>query len=147
MPDVLSYPELPTNTHFDHRYAPGAQLGVGGVGEVVLYADRWIGREVALKTLRVAEGDSTGSSSERFLREARIQGQLEHPSIVPVYECGVRPDGREYFTMKRVRGTTLADAIRAQTGGRRRLLEAFTRVCLAVDFAHARSGLADIPEL
>jgi serine/threonine-protein kinase len=139
MSDV-SYPELPTNTHFDHRYAPLSPLGSGGVGEVMLYSDRWIGREVALKTLRVEEGESTGSTSERFLREARVQGQLEHPSIVPVYECGVRPDGREYFTMKRVRGTTFAKAIRAQSqsGGRRRLLEAFARVCLAVDFAHAR---------
>jgi eukaryotic-like serine/threonine-protein kinase len=119
------------------------------VGEVTLYTDRFIGRDVALKTLRVSEGESTGASTERFLREARVQGQLEHPSIVPVYECGVRPDGREYFTMKRVRGATLHDVIRGgakqdddseRVGpyGRRRLLDAFVRVCLAVDFAHAR---------
>jgi serine/threonine-protein kinase len=149
MPEIECVPELPVNRHFDERYLSGPTLGVGGVGEVTLYADRFIGREVALKTLRVSEGESTGASTERFLREARVQGQLEHPSIVPVYECGVRPDGREYFTMKRVRGATLGDVLRGRAQpdgdsdrvgpyGRRRLLEAFVRVCLAVDFAHAR---------
>jgi eukaryotic-like serine/threonine-protein kinase len=149
MQEIECVPELPVYGQFDQRYSAGATLGVGGVGEVTLYADRFIGRAVALKTMRVSEGESTGSTTERFLREARVQGQLEHPSIVPVYDCGVRPDGREYFTMMRVRGATLTDVLRARGEvrvdsdrvgpyGRRRLLEAFVRVCLAVDFAHTR---------
>jgi serine/threonine-protein kinase len=151
MSEIECVAKLPPNPQFAQRYLPRTLLGVGGVGEVTLYADRWIGREVALKTLRPS-GDGVNPNTERFLREARVQGQLEHPSIVPVYECGIDPDGREYFTMKRVRGPTLADILkrRAESGeqadgmrqyGRRRLLEAFTRVCLAVDFAHSRGVL------
>ncbi|MFC1641828.1 serine/threonine protein kinase, partial [Myxococcota bacterium] len=148
MSDEYYSPDLPVNAQFEQRYVPRTPLGFGGVAEVMLYRDRWIGREVAIKTVRASDDDSNDLSSERFLREARVQGQLEHPSIVPVYECGVRPDGREYFAMKRVHGRTLADVLkaRAQEGlqtddigsyGRRRLLEAFTRVCQAVDYAHA----------
>lgn len=119
------------------------------MGEVTLCLDRWIDREVAVKTLRNWNEGSTGAAAERFLREARVQAQLEHPSVVPVYECGIRPDGREYFSMQRIRGATLADIIhgraelrgksgRTEEGERRRLLEAFTRLCLAVDYAHSR---------
>jgi eukaryotic-like serine/threonine-protein kinase len=149
MLDVGNLVELPQNPFFEDRYSTRGILGVGGVGEVALCLDRWIGREVAVKTLREGEWESTGGTAERFLREARVQAQLEHPSVVPVYECGVRPDGREYFSMQRVRGATLADVIvgraelrgepsRTAAGGLRRLLEAFARLCLAVDYAHSR---------
>ncbi|MEO8797150.1 MAG: serine/threonine-protein kinase, partial [Polyangiaceae bacterium] len=76
-----------------------------------------------------------------------MQGQLEHPAIVPVYDLGARPDGAAFFTMKRVRGKTLEevlDALRAcdpeaeAEFSLRKLLTAFNSVCLAVDFAHAR---------
>ena len=57
--------------------------------------------------------DETESASERrFVREARIQGQLEHPSVPPVYDLGLDADGSPYFTMKRVRGVTLKEALR-----------------------------------
>lgn len=71
-----------------------------------------------------------------------MQAQLEHPAIVPVYDVGVAPDGSAYFTMQRVRGMTLQSVIAALAAGdptaaarhsRRRLLAAFTSVCLAVD--------------
>jgi hypothetical protein len=86
----------------------------------------------------------------RFLREARVQGQLEHPGIVPVHDIGVSPEGATYFTMKRVRGMTLAavleglaagDAQVAQRFTLRKLLAAFVSVCQAVDFAHGRGVL------
>jgi len=116
---------------------------------VHLYADEWIGREVALKALRdLGDEEEAPGIAERFFREARLQGQLEHPAVVPVYDLGVSPDGRPFFTMKRVRGLTLAEIMeRRRTEstseepsphGRRRLLEAFVRICLAVDFAHSR---------
>jgi eukaryotic-like serine/threonine-protein kinase len=100
---------------------------------------------VAMKVIRV-ERDSAGICA-RFLREARVQGQLEHPSIVPVYDLDVGPDGAIYFTMKRVLGLTLADVIdglRANDPSivphysRRKLLTAFGSVCLAIEFAHSR---------
>ena len=83
----------------------------------------------------------------RFLFEAKVQGQLEHPSIVPVYDLGVRPDGAPFFTMKRVHGRTLHEVLKALAAGdgatqhqftRHKLLTAFQSACLAVEFAHQR---------
>ncbi len=121
---------------FGERYEALALLGEGGMGVVRLCADRQIGRRVAMKLLRPeVEGDET---RVRFLREARVQGQLEHPAVVPVYDLGVDPDGTVYFTMKRVHGATLEEVREGAGDGysRRRLLTAFSNVCLAVHFAH-----------
>src|SRR5213075_1330725 len=84
------------------RYHAGELLGRSGMGEVYLCRDAHVRREVAVKVLR------PGASAARFVREARIQGQLEHPSIVPVHELG-GADGAPWFTMRRVRGLTLAE--------------------------------------
>jgi eukaryotic-like serine/threonine-protein kinase len=128
------------------RYQIQEVIGAGGMGEVRLCRDGAIGRDVAHKSLLEAHGVSE-RAMRRFLREARVQGQLEHPSIVPVYDLGSGPDGRLFFTMRRVRGSTLEGVIEALADGdaataasfsRGRLLEAFARVCLAVDYAHAR---------
>jgi eukaryotic-like serine/threonine-protein kinase len=124
------------------RYQPLGVLGKGGMGEVQLCKDTRIARDVAMKTLRAKYRDQSGYR-ERFLFEARLQGQLEHPSIVPVHDLGVSQDGELYFTMKRIRGITLAKALDNVRDGvgtysRRRLLSAFSNVCLAVDFAHTR---------
>jgi eukaryotic-like serine/threonine-protein kinase len=128
------------------RYAAGELLGAGGMGEVRLFQDEWIGRGVATKTNHGGR-DAEEISKQRFLREARLQGQLEHPSIVPVYDVGVRPDGGLYFTMRRVRGRTLEEVLDAVKRGdeeavrqfsRRKLLTAFVNVCLAVHYAHTR---------
>ena len=145
--------DLPVNERFDERYEPRELLGIGGSGEVRVFYDRWMGREVALKALSQGATDGfTAPVAGRFFREARLQGQLEHPAVVPVHECGCRPDGHAYFTMKRVRGDTLADILERQRSepssgrgggahGRRRQLEAFLRICLAVDFAHSHGIL------
>ena len=99
--------------------------------------------------MRPGEG-SRGDLKARFLREACVQGQLEHPAIVPVYDLGRDPDGTLYFTMKRVRGSTfeeIVDALKARNPEAQRqfthhkLLSAFASVCHAVDFAHARGVL------
>jgi eukaryotic-like serine/threonine-protein kinase len=125
------------------RYELRARLGEGGMGEVRLYRDRRIGREVAMKVVREGR-DVQSDVVARFEREARVQGQLEHPSIVPVYDLGVAGDGSSYFTMKRVRGRTLEEAIHEgehDAFTARRLLAAFGQVCQAIAFAHARGVL------
>jgi len=131
---------------FERRYTPGAQLGLGGMGEVRLYTDRRVGREVAMKVL-LPRAAKSKRLRERFLFEARVQGQLEHPSIVPVYDIGERPDGSTFFTMKRVNGVTLQEVLNDLRQGskttervftRRRLLLAFQSLCQAVELAHQR---------
>jgi eukaryotic-like serine/threonine-protein kinase len=139
-------PDMLADATFEARYAVGEVLGEGGMGIVRTTADKRIGREVAMKLVRPGEG-SRGDLKARFLREACVQGQLEHPSIVPVYDLARDPEGTLYFTMKRVRGASfeqIVDALRAgdpeakKTYTRHKLLSAFASVCNAVDFAHAR---------
>jgi hypothetical protein len=131
---------------FAERYGLAALLGEGGMGVVRLALDKRIGREVAMKTMRAAPGPA-GELAVRFLREVCVQGQLEHPSVVPVYDLGRDPGGALFFTMKRVRGATFEEIIvrlRARDPEaekqytRRKLLTAFASVCQAVHFAHAR---------
>jgi serine/threonine protein kinase len=126
-----------------HR-AGGA--GRGRDGKIVLAHDARIGRDVAVKQLR-PDRDLSPEERTRFLREVQVQGQLEHPSIVPVYDIDHRPDGKTFFTMRRVLGRTLHDIIEDLRLGvpeavarytQRELLQAFGTVCLAVDYAHSR---------
>ena len=133
----------------EQRYELRASLGEGGMGEVRLCRDRVIGREVALKAVLPSRAGQRDVRA-RFVREARVQGQLEHPAIVPVYDFGIDRDGQPFFTMKRVRGVTLErvlDALRrgdeetARLYTPHKLLAAFVQVCLAVDFAHERGVL------
>jgi serine/threonine-protein kinase len=128
------------------RYRVGDLLGEGGMGEVRTCRDRRVGRELAMKVVRPVHGGDE-AMRERFLREARIQGQLEHPCIVPVYDIGLGADGATYFTMKRVRGHTLESILEALRAGddearkrwtRRRILADLSTVCGAVAYAHAR---------
>jgi hypothetical protein len=128
---------------FADRYQPRRPLGAGGMGEVRLYHDHAIGRDVALKVIR----PHRGATERRFVQEARVQGQLEHPAIVPVYDLGVDADGALYFTMKNVRGQSLAsvlDGVRdgdAELAARfslRRLLTVLSNVCLAVHYGHQK---------
>jgi serine/threonine-protein kinase len=130
------------------RYEFESSLGQGGMGEVRLVRDRRIGRSVALKCLRESLQDASTLQS-RFVRESTIQGQLEHPNIVPVYDLGVDAEGRPFFTMKRLNGRTLFDILlesppsadSSSPWTRHRLLSAFASVCQAVEYAHSRGVL------
>jgi eukaryotic-like serine/threonine-protein kinase len=150
-PDPPRAPQPPRRTRKvrESRYAVRGTLGEGGMGDVVLCADQVIGRDVAMKVMRSTD-EVEEEAEARFLREARVQGRLEHPSIVPLYDMGRDADGNVYFTMKCVRGQTLAKILirlAARDPGalvswsRRKLLRAFGQACLAVDFAHARGVL------
>jgi serine/threonine protein kinase len=132
----------------DERYEHGPLLGEGGMGVVTLRRDRKIGRQVAQKTLHPFLAGA--KTHRRFVREARAQGQLEHPAIVPVYDIGQDPKDGLFFTMKRVRGHTLARILEGLASKepdyvsrfpRRRLLTAFLQVCRALEYAHARRVL------
>ncbi len=120
------------------RYEIGETIGRGGMGEVCSAYDAQIGREVAIKRIH-AEQPSL-SQLARFLREARIQGRLQHPAIPPVHELAADARGRPYFVMKKLAGVTLAEVLRdpqAHPGfTRQRLLRAFVDVCQAIELAH-----------
>ena len=101
------------------RYQVLGEIGRGGVGVVYKGRDQDLGRDVAIKVLR-AEHVSRPEILERFVEEAQIGGQLQHPGIVPVYELGLQSGDRPYFAMKLVKGETLAELLaRAQEPGRR----------------------------
>jgi len=120
----------------------------GGLGRVWLAFDKRLCRDVALKEIR-PDRLPTDQSLRRFVREAQITGQLEHPNIVPVYELA-RDEERTYpfYTMRFVHGQSLGDAIEAYHQQRRvgadvriefrRLLQAFVSVCQAIAYAHSR---------
>ena len=121
----------------DARYALRTLLGKGGMGEVWLAHDVRIDREIAIKLMR--GGTEDADLVARFLREARVQGRLEHPSVVPVHDLG--DEKTPYFAMKRLTGTTLADVIVARDHAkwpRRTLLARFIDICLAIELAHQR---------
>jgi len=140
------------------RYELGPELARGGMGVVHRAVDRPFDREVAIKLLTPRLAGTP--AADRFVDEARITGRLQHPSIPPVHEVGVLPDGNPFLVMKLIRGRTLTDEIaatprpsgraalgpaglddddeREAVGHRDRLLRAFEQVCLAVAFAHSR---------
>ena len=115
------------------------EVGRGGMGVVYRARDLSLNRDVAVKLLR-PDCPPDGTSARRFLAEARITAQLQHPGIPAVYHVGTLPDGRPFLAMKLIRGQTLADLLK--TGpDRGRLVAAFEDVCQAVGYAHAHGVL------
>jgi serine/threonine-protein kinase len=140
----------------------------GGLGEVFVAQDSELHREVALKEIQVCHADDERSRM-RFVLEAEITGGLEHPGIVPIYGLGTYGDGRPFYAMRFIRGSSLKEAIERfhrnanadYTDSRReavcdnprnlrlsfdslefrQLLRRFTDVCNAVAYAHSRGVL------
>jgi serine/threonine protein kinase len=125
------------------RYLIEGEIARGGMGAVLRAVDCDIRREVAVKFLL---DQSDPQKKLRFVEEAQITGQLEHPNIVPIHELGVDKEKRLFFAMKMVRGRSLAelrDELRkdpktAEKYPLSRLLNIFVNVCNALGYAHAR---------
>lgn len=138
--DALHDPALPPECP---RYRTLRALGRGGCGSVWLVHDAVLDREVALKVLSAELGESPDLRA-RFLYEARITGGLTHTGIIPVYDAGMLPDGRCYYTMQFIHGPTLADAIEARTSrrygalGLRTLVALVARVCRTMAYVHGQ---------
>jgi serine/threonine-protein kinase len=123
--------------------ALGERLGVGGMGEVYRFDDQALQRDLAIKVLKdQLRGDA--AAEQRFLREARLTGSLQHPGVVPVHQLGRLADGRPCYTMKLVHGRTLDDLLREETDRPERLprlLAVVEKVCQTMAFAHSKGIL------
>ncbi len=124
----------------------------GGLGQVYVARDLELGRQVALKEILAEKADNPRLRS-RFLLEAEISGNLEHPGIVPVYGLGTYADGRPFYAMRFIQGDSLKEAIAAYHAADpaldpassklrlRQLLGRFVDVCDAIAYAHSRGVL------
>ncbi len=153
--DPMSSTATLANTHSrSSRFIILRAHAKGGLGQVSVALDSELNRNVALKEMLAKCADDP-ASQQRFVQEAEITGQLEHPGIVPVYGLGTYADGRPYYAMRFVEGDNLRRAIEKfhkvrtpheqLTGARavefRSLLGRFVDVCNAIEYAHSRKVL------
>ncbi len=113
------------------------EIARGGMGAVLKGRDADLGRDLAVKVLLESHSGKP-ELVRRFVEEAQIGGQLQHPGVVPVYELGSFPDRRPFFTMKLVKGRTLAELIRSRSGvgdDLPRFLNIFESICQTMAYA------------
>ncbi|MEC7985167.1 MAG: tetratricopeptide repeat protein [Myxococcota bacterium] len=132
------------------KYIDLGRLGIGGMGEVRKVRDESLKRTMAMKIIH-RKLLMNRQAISRFVEEAQVCAQLQHPNIVPVHELGKLPDGRLYFTMKEIRGTEFSKLIRAvhqvsephlwhttpDGTSFRRLIQIFYTICETVAFSHS----------
>ncbi len=151
LPDVSLAPQtaavqrlLPEEFLREKKYDIGQVVAQGGMGAILDAQETTIERQVAMKVM--LDG-SNPDDLTRFVAEAKITGQLEHPSIVPVYELSVDENGQPFYTMKMVRGITLRKVLELLAEGVAEtvkkyplsaLLTLFQKVCDAIAFAHSK---------
>jgi len=126
------------------RYSDAGEVGRGGMARVHRVLDKTLLREVALKVLR-PEFAGKERLVQRFIREAQITAQLDHPNIVPIHELGRDEETMSfYINLKMVHGQTLTKALKRAGSDRLQperlaeFLDVFHKVCQAVAFAHSR---------
>jgi serine/threonine-protein kinase len=122
------------------RYQLLGEISRGGMGAVLKGRDLDLGRDLAIKVLLKTHRDNP-QIARRFIEEAQIGGQLQHPGIVPVYELGAFGASQPYFTMKLVQGRTLAALLTERADpahDRPRFLGIFEQVCQTMAYAHTR---------
>ncbi|MDD5599606.1 MAG: serine/threonine-protein kinase, partial [Victivallaceae bacterium] len=121
-------------------------IGFGGMKAVVQVSDKDTTRKVAMAIIPDFE-DRSKKDINRFIREARITARLEHPNIVPIHDIGIDPNGSPYFTMKYLRGQSLALVLKKLNNGNPdaleqytlpRLLRTYVKVANAIAFAHSK---------
>ncbi|MCX5759793.1 MAG: hypothetical protein NTU83_15085 [Candidatus Hydrogenedentes bacterium] len=124
--------DVPAVMEHPGRYNTLRTFAAGGMGKLFLVHDLHLNRDIILKELLPEHLEYAGTRPgtrtvdmltvpvvARFMQEARITSQLEHPAIIPVYELGYRADGSLYYTMKYVRGRTLQDVLNGSANSAR----------------------------
>jgi serine/threonine protein kinase/formylglycine-generating enzyme required for sulfatase activity len=132
------------------RYRLLSEIGRGGMGAIIKVWDDELRRSLAMKVVLGKDDTPRGDTPDvdprtlgRFLEEAQITGQLDHPGIVPVHELGLDATGRVYFTMRLVKGEDLRTVLEHVQSGHDgwsqvRALNVILRVCEAMAFAHSK---------
>jgi len=146
--------QLRSRTGAWSRYVVEGEIARGGMGVIYKAIDRDARRRVALKVMRersVRDADSDTPSADprtlgRFLEEAQVHAQLDHPGIAPVHEIGIDSSGRVYFTMKLVKGEDFQCIIERISSGDpdwnlTRGVSVLLRTCEAMSYAHAKGVL------
>jgi tetratricopeptide (TPR) repeat protein len=122
------------------RYALLGEVARGGMGAVLRVHDLDFGRTLALKVM-LATASQLPTAEQRFLEEARLTGQLQHPGIPPVHELGRLDSGLPFFAMRLVKGNTLAALLQQRTQPGQdlpRFLSIFRQVCQTLAYVHSR---------
>ena len=138
--DRPSSAELPDPSDRVARLQLLGEVARGGMGAIIKGRDSDLGRDLAVKVL-LEQHRENPDLIRRFVEEAQISGQLQHPGVVPVYELGTLDDHRPYFAMKLVKGRTLAVLLEERASpaeDQPRLLGIFEQVCLTMAYAHSR---------
>ncbi len=112
-----------------------SKLGEGGMGMVYAARQASIDRTVAIKMLKPGT-EQNKVHRNKFIAEAAVTGDLEHPNIIPIYDLGRNEVGALFYAMKRVKGTPWDEVIKEKT--QQENIEIFMKVCDAVGFAHSR---------
>lgn len=132
-------PEMPTGDS-DSRYQLQGEIARGGMGAIIKGRDTDLGRDLAIKVLLDSHKDKP-EVIQRFVEEAQIGGQLQHPGIVPIYELGQFADKRPFFAMKLVKGKTLSKLLADRDDAaeeRGKLIGIFEQICQTMAYAHSR---------
>lgn len=131
--------EVPATGHHA-RYRIDGEIARGGMGAILRGRDKDLGRDLAVKVLLESHREKP-AVVQRFIEEAQIGGQLQHPGIVPVYELGQFTDQRPFFSMKLVKGKTLSVLLSERENpeqDRTKLINIFEQVCQTMAYAHSR---------
>ncbi len=158
----ISLKDVVNNKLNPQKYTVVKKLSEGGMGEIYLATETDLHRELAFKVMK-DKLKNDPAAFLRFIEEAQITGQLEHPNIVPIHEIGIDPDGRLIFTMKLIRGKSLKTIINeekeyfvtnsasstdtnasASDSSKQPLsinekINIFLKVCDAIAFAHSKN--------
>ncbi len=127
--------ELASGDLVDH-YRIVARLGAGGMGSVYEVTHAALGRTYALKVLHASVVERDANSIERFLREARAAARIRNAFIVDVFDFGYLADGRPYFVMELLPGTSLSDLLDLETLVPQRAVSIASQLCEALAAAH-----------
>ena len=146
LPPDLDSEDAPRGGSLLGRYQIFGEFARGGVGALFRARDHVLRRDVAIKVLLSRHKDRP-ESHRRFLEEAQICAQLQHPGIVPLHDAGLTEDGRPFLAMKLIQGGTLSARLASRKDAseqRHDLVRVLAQICQAIAYGHSRGRMAQV---